>query len=122
MNLELVWSARRLHPLQWLAEAGDTLVAASEKPLGPEQFVNVPVSQQQLNDSIAAFFPGGNFAPKKIDAPLAGTWTLPHGLGRIPMVQVFLLDGEAVISDFHVDATNIVVTWASPTQGYVLAF
>lgn len=123
MLLELVWSQPpRLHPIRWLAEAGDaSFEGACAVPL-PAQFVNVPVGDGELSDAIAEFFPGGLFAPVRLNASLAATWTLPHGLARIPMVQVFLSSGECVISDVNVDNVNVVVTWAQPVQGFVLAF
>jgi hypothetical protein len=123
MLLELVWSLPpRQHPIRWLAEAGDGTLEASPAPPLPAQYINIPVGEQELEDAIATFFPGGIFAPVRLDAPLAGTWTLAHGLGRIPTVQVFLSSGEAAISDVHVDLVNVVVTWATPQQGFVLAF
>ena len=51
----------------------------------------------------------------------AGTWTITHGLGRVPAVQVFLASGEAILPDITVDATHITATFASPRAGFVLA-
>ena len=60
--------------------------------------------------------------PARFDAPYASTWILPHGLSHIPMVQVFLSNGEAVMTDVVSDETHITVTFAQPAQGYVLAY
>lgn len=64
--------------------------------------------------------PGG--VPVRIEAPAAATWILVHGLGRTPLVQVFLASGEKVIADVFADSTHITVTHASPIAGYVLAY
>lgn len=44
------------------------------------------------------------------------TWTVPHGLGRIPAVQV-LVAGEVVYSDVYPTATEVVIVFPSPTAG-----
>lgn len=51
----------------------------------------------------------------------AGTWIIPHGLGREPTAQVFLASGEMILPDVTVDATHITITHASPQAGFVLA-
>lgn len=61
---------------------------------------------------------------QRIDAALAATWILPHALGRVPMVQVFIatsgLAAEEVIADVEASPTGITVTHASPQQGFVI--
>lgn len=47
----------------------------------------------------------------------AGTWTIPHGLGRIPHGVTVYVAGELVDTDTHVDATYVVLNFASPTSG-----
>lgn len=64
--------------------------------------------------------PGSGGEPLRLDAPLAATWTLPHPLGRVPLVQVFLADGEAVTADVQAGPTQVTVTHASPCAGFVL--
>ena len=59
-------------------------------------------------------------SPLRIDAALAATWILPHTLGRVPMVQVFLGSGEEVIADVAATSATITVTHASPQAGFVL--
>ena len=61
-------------------------------------------------------------APVRIDAALAATWILPHALGRVPMVQVFLGSGEQAIADVASGTATITVTHASPQTGFVLAY
>ena len=64
---------------------------------------------------------GANGAqPVRIDASLGATWILPHTLGRVPLVQVFLTPGELVIADVSADANQITVTHASPRSGFVM--
>ena len=64
--------------------------------------------------------PGG--VPLRLDASLAATWILPHALGRVPTVQVFLAGGEAVLADVTASETQITVAFPSPRQGFGLAF
>jgi hypothetical protein len=66
--------------------------------------------------------PGPNSSPLRIDASLAATWILAHPLGRVPMVQVYLAPGERILADVAADSTQITVSFASPQQGFVLAF
>lgn len=64
---------------------------------------------------------GADAQPLRIDASLASTWILSHGLGRVPSVQVFLSGGEAVLTDVIATDTQITVTFPTPQQGFVLA-
>ncbi len=57
---------------------------------------------------------------ERVDATLAATWTLSHALGRVPLVQVYLANGEAVIADVVADAAQITVIFSQPTEGFVL--
>jgi hypothetical protein len=66
--------------------------------------------------------PGPAAAPLRLDAAPAATWILPHTLGRVPSVQVFLAGGEAVLSDIHADSAQVTVTFATPQQGFALLF
>jgi hypothetical protein len=65
---------------------------------------------------------GAGSAPLRLDAALAATWVLSHGLGRVPTVQVYLSTGEAVVTDLAATTSQITVTFPSPQQGFVLAF
>lgn len=64
--------------------------------------------------------PGPAGGVLRLDAPFAATWILPHSLGRVPAVQVFLADGEAVAADVEAGPTQITVTHAAPREGFVL--
>ena len=64
----------------------------------------------------------GKFEPVRFDAPLSATWIIPHGLGRIPMVQIYLSSGELVMTDVVATQTTITVTFNQPVQGFVLAY
>jgi hypothetical protein len=64
---------------------------------------------------------GAGSAPLQLNAALAATWVLSHGLGRVPTVQVYLATGEAVLTDVAT-TSQITVTFPSPQQGFVLAF
>lgn len=59
----------------------------------------------------------------QIDVPAAaGTWTLqvPPALGRVPEVSVYLQSGEQVFADVVASATQVTVTFAAPTSGFVI--
>lgn len=122
MNLELVWSQPRLHPLRWLAEAGDASVEPPPPTALPAQFVNVPVGDAELEAAVDAALASFTGFTVRFDvlAP-AGTWIIPHAFGRAPTAQVFLLSGEQIAADVLVDAVHITVVFASPTAGFVLA-
>lgn len=65
--------------------------------------------------------PSGS-APTRYDVTdPAGTWTILHGLGHRPIAEVHTADGERLLADLTVDETYIVVTFGSPTAGFVLA-
>jgi hypothetical protein len=55
-------------------------------------------------------------APVKFDTAIAGTWIIPHGLGRRPLVQVFLNSGEQIFPDVFVDTTNITAVFSHQQQ------
>lgn len=65
--------------------------------------------------------PPGSGATVRIDqsAP-AGTWILPHGFGRRPSVDVYLMNGEKVIADVTTGASTVTVVFATPQSGYAL--
>lgn len=77
-------------------------------------------TQKAVKTYVAAV--GAVGAPVKIVASLAATWILANPLGRVPLVQVFLTDGEQILTDVVADAAFITVSFASPQQGFVLAY
>lgn len=58
--------------------------------------------------------------PKDYAFGLAATWSISHGLNRVPAVQVFLSSGEQVLSDVVSTLTQVVVTHNQPQQGFVV--
>lgn len=52
----------------------------------------------------------------------ASTWTITHGLGRVPHNVQILIDGVEVFTDTTIDATYVVLTFPSPESGvaYIL--
>ncbi|MFT4027337.1 MAG: hypothetical protein QM676_11120 [Novosphingobium sp.] len=111
MSLVLRWRApERRIVLRWRGPAG--MAAALERgAVLPVAAVIGPPGP-----------PGPAALPVRIEASLAATWTLPHALGRMPTVQVFLTGGEAVLADVTADHEQITVAFSSPRQGFVLAF
>lgn len=55
-----------------------------------------------------------------VKATPAAEWTITHGLGRKPMVAVYLSTGEEVEADVVSDATTVVVTFPTPVAGSVV--
>lgn len=47
----------------------------------------------------------------------AATWTISHGLGRVPHGVTVYISGELVDTDVDVDATTVVLTFSSPMAG-----
>lgn len=96
---------------------------------GPDGMVEAATRNSELPIAAIVGPPGpagsgaGSSEPLRIDqiAP-AATWILPHTLGRIPTVHVYLTGDEPVIADVAVTTTQITVTFPSPQQGFVLAF
>ena len=49
----------------------------------------------------------------------AGTWTFTNTYGRLVGVAVYS-GGELVVADVAVTLSNITVTWATPTSGFIV--
>jgi hypothetical protein len=117
VSLTLGWRApaRRIG-LRWRGPAGMAR-ELERRPLTPVAAIVGPPGP-----------PGPDTAPLRLDAPLAATWILPHPLGRVPTVQVFLNGGmflnggEAVLTDVSADSVQVTVTFPTPQQGFVLIF
>jgi hypothetical protein len=45
------------------------------------------------------------------------TWTIEHGLGRIPHSVTVYIGGQQVLIDAAVDATYVVLEFPSPESG-----
>lgn len=52
----------------------------------------------------------------------AATWTITHGLGRIPFSVQLVIGGFEVFTDCQIDATHVVLTFPSSETGaaYIL--
>jgi hypothetical protein len=111
VSLTLRWRApERRIGLRWRGPAG--MAAHLERhPLAPVAAIVGPPGP-----------PGPDAAPLRLEAPPAATWVLPHSLGRVPTVQVFLASGEAVLTDVAATSTQVTVTFPSPREGFVLVF
>lgn len=114
MSLALRWrTPERRITLRWRGPAG-MIGHLARHPLAPVAAIVGPPGP-----------PGPSHpdtAPLRLDAPLAATWILPHPLGRVPTVQVFLASGEAVLTDVAAGPAQVTVTFPSPQQGFVLVF
>lgn len=85
----------------------------------------------QLKNGAAASDPG-DFVTKgqadalyggvRLDVPAASaSWILTHGLGRVPIVAVYLANGEQVIANVFATSTTITVAFADAQTGFVIA-
>lgn len=110
---------REVGQTAWNATAGTFTRSMTASTTG--SLLNLSGAAKFSLTALAADFATPN-KPVLINAPLAGTWVLPHGLGRKPMVQLFLSSGEQVLADVTVDNTNINAVFAEPTQGFALAY
>jgi hypothetical protein len=50
----------------------------------------------------------------------AATWTIPHLLGRLPVVATYLTSGEEVDTDLDATTDQVVITWPAPTAGWAV--
>lgn len=91
---------------------------------GPDDRV-IALAQRGQYDAIAAVVgPPGPAGPSggafRVDVTAAATWIIPHSLGRVPGVQLFLATGEQVHSDVDADSTHVTVTFPAPVSGFAL--
>lgn len=88
------------------------------------QSVDVPAAPPAIVEVVAEGIqgpPGPGNASQRIDVPFAAaTWTVPHLLNKVPQVQVFLANGEAVIADIEATPTVVTITFAQAQRGFVL--
>lgn len=117
MTLQLAWRAPlRTIETRWRGPLGMLEAAARNPELPLAAIIGPPGPAGPQGPA------GAGSAPLRLDAALASTWVLNHGLGRVPTAQVYLSSGEAVLSDLSATTTQITVTFPSPQQGFVLAF
>jgi hypothetical protein len=62
--------------------------------------------------------PGSDFLIHEQTTP-AATWTVPHALGRYPLVQL-VVGGAVVLTDVEVDSTQAVAIWPQPVAGTMI--
>jgi len=88
---------------------------------GPDDRV-IALAQRGQYDAIAAVVgpPGPVGEITRVDVAAAATWIIPHSLGRVPGVQLFLATGEQVHSDVDADSTHVTVTFPTPVSGFAL--
>lgn len=60
---------------------------------------------------------GSGFQHNQVGA--GATWTIPHSIGRIPSVQVYIA-GKAVLADVEATSSQVVITFASPQSGVAI--
>jgi hypothetical protein len=58
---------------------------------------------------------GGATVTHTQSTPLA-TWTIPHTLGRLPLVSVYVA-GSEVLADIDATSSSVTITFATPTSG-----
>lgn len=104
--------------LRWRIPGGK--VSAWRGPVGM-----LPAVQRNPSAPIASVIgpqgPAGSGTVRFDVTSPAGTWIIPHGLGRAPAVQLFDDAGNAIISDVTVDSVHITATFGQPQAGFLLA-
>jgi hypothetical protein len=98
----------------------DTVVVVRE-PATTVTVVNEPpavlaVASPAMGPMGPAGPPGGG-ASVHTQASPAATWSITHGLGRVPHAVTVYIGGEQVFTDCQVDATTVVLTFPSPMTG-----
>lgn len=115
-------SAEPVQVVQTGVETPNRVVAAAEAPAhvvrAPAAEVPVPVIHVEGPPGPPGADGGLQGATFSQTAP-AATWTFTHGLGHVPYAVQVVVGGEVVLADTQVDATTVVVTFASPTSGDV---
>lgn len=120
MTLAVRWRAPpRLILTQWRGPLGMIAALGRDPALPVAAIIGPPGPAGPAGPQGPA---GAGSTPLRLDAALAATWVLNHGLGRVPSVQVYLSTGENVLSDIAATTSQITVTFPSPQQGFVLAF
>lgn len=61
--------------------------------------------------------PTGASAYVHVQSSPAATWSITHGLGRVPHGVQILIAGEEVFTDTQIDAVHVVLTFPSPLSG-----
>ena len=94
---------------------------------GPDGRLAALAAQDPLNPAVMVIGPPGAAgaqgpagATVRFDFTASATWIATHGLGRIPLVQVYLASGEAVLAEISATTTNITITHAVPQTGFAL--
>jgi hypothetical protein len=60
---------------------------------------------------------GGSSGFEHTQVAAAATWTIAHGLGRLPNVAVYLNSGEEVETDVTSTSTQVSITFPTATAG-----
>jgi hypothetical protein len=85
---------------------------------GPEGMLAAVTRNPSL--PIAAIIGTSGAAPTRFDQAAAGTWIIAHGLGRVPIVQIFDPSGNVILTDVVADSSLLTITFATPQAGFVL--
>lgn len=65
---------------------------------------------------------GSGGQPTRIDFTNSATWIGSHGLGRVPLILVYLSDGRPILADVTATDINFTVVHASAQSGFVLFY
>lgn len=63
--------------------------------------------------------PGAGVAYVHVQSSPAATWSVIHGLGRVPHNVQVLIGGVEVFTDTQIDDTAVTLTFPSPESGEV---
>lgn len=87
--------------------------------------VQIPVSTTVVNiveagQILFAGGGGGGGGQVHTQSAAAATWSIAHGLGRLPAVSIYLNSGEEVDTDVTATSTGVTITFPNATSGFAI--
>jgi hypothetical protein len=107
-------TVRRLPRIRVMTEAASGILALSP-PTEPAVVLQMGVTGRPGPQGV----PGIALAYRHDQTAPSASWVITHGLGRVPLVDVFLASGEQVEADVTCSSTTISVAFAAATTGFV---
>lgn len=91
-------------------------IVVVDVPPAPFEIVDVTPAQVEMQTVIVGPpGPPGTAVVWDQPTPIA-TWTIPHTLGRLPLVALYL-NGQTVDTELHATPTQVVAVWPYPVAG-----
>lgn len=111
---------RQIKELEWrMSVAAETSPNVSDST--PPDNGGETIDPQDVADAVDAYLAANPVADGVLiqqDTPLS-TWSFSHELNRVPVVSVYV-DNEEVDADVSATSSTVVITFPSPTAGFVV--